>query len=72
MARRKRYRAEFKQQVLKRANESGVTDILVCVELGISTRQLRRWKDAVREHGEEAAFPAKGKSRDEELTRFKR
>ena len=72
MARRKRYSAEFKQQALQRANEPGVTDILVCEELGISTRQLRRWKDAVREHGEEGAFPGHGKSRDEELTKLRR
>ena len=72
MARRKRYSAEFKRQALKRANEPGVTDTLVCEELGISTRQLRRWKDAVKEHGEQAAFPGKGKSRDEEFTHLKR
>ena len=72
MARRKRYSKEFKQQALKRANEPGVTDVLVCEELGISSRQLRRWKDAVREHGEEGAFPGHGKSRDEEFTKLKR
>ena len=72
MARRKRYSTEFKQQALKRANEPGVTDVLVCEELGISTRQLRRWKDAVREHGEEGAFPGHGESRDEEFTKLKR
>ena len=72
MARRKRYSTEFKQQALKRTNEPGVTDVLVCEELGISTRQLRRWKDAVREHGEEGAFPGHGKSRDEEFTKLKR
>ena len=72
MARRKRYSTEFKRQALTRANEPGVTDTLVCEELGISTRQLRRWKDVVMEHGEEAAFPGNGKSRDEELTYLKR
>ena len=72
MARRKRYSKEFKQQALQRANEPGVTDVLVCEELGVSTRQLRRWKDAVREHGEEGAFPGHGKSRDEEFTKLKR
>jgi transposase len=72
MARRKRYSAEFKRQALKRADEPGVTDALVCEELGISTRQLRRWRDMVVEHGDEAAFPGHGKSRDEELTRLKR
>ena len=72
MARRKRYSTEFKQQALKRANEPGVTDALVCEELGISTRQLRRWRDAVKAFGEELAFPGHGKSRDEELTDLKR
>jgi transposase len=72
MTRRKRYSAEFKRQALKRADEPGVTDALVCEELGISTRQLRRWRDLVVEHGDEAAFPGHGKSRDDELTRLKR
>ena len=72
MARRKRYSTAFKQQALQRANEAGVSDVLVCEELGISTRQLRRWKDAVREHGEEDAFPGHGQSRDEEFTKLKR
>ncbi len=72
MARRKRYSKEFKQQALSKANEPGVTDALVCEELGISTRQLRRWKEAVREHGDEAAFPGLGQSRDKELTKLKR
>ncbi len=46
MARRKRYSAEFKRQALKRTDEPGVRDALVCEEFGISTRQLRRWRDA--------------------------
>ncbi len=72
MAGRKRYSAEFKRQALRRADEPGVTDALVCQELGISTRQLRRWRDAVHEHGEQQAFPGHGKSRDDEVTRLKR
>jgi transposase len=71
MARRKRYSAQFKRQALRRAAEPGVTDALVCEELGISTRQLRRWKDAVHEHGEADAFPGHGNSRDDEVTRLK-
>jgi transposase len=62
MARRKRYSAEFKRQALRRANEPGMTDALVCEELGVSTRQLRRWREAVQEHGDENAFP--GEERD--------
>jgi transposase len=72
MARRKRYSVEFKRQALKRADEPGVTDALVCEELGISTRQLRRWRDAVQAYGEAGAFPGHGKSRDEEVTELKR
>jgi transposase len=71
MARRKRYSAEFKREALRRANEPGVTDVLVAEELGISARQLRRWRDAVNRDGEDA-FPGQGKSRDEEITRLKR
>ena len=60
MARRKRYRAEFERQALRRANEPGMTDALVCEELGVSTRQLRRWREAVQEYGDENAFPGHG------------
>ena len=72
MARRKRYSAEFKRQALRRANEPGMTDALVCEELGVSTRQLRRWREAVQEHGDENAFPGHGKARDQELARLRR
>lgn len=34
MARRKRFSAEFKRQALRRANEPGMTDTLVCEEIG--------------------------------------
>jgi transposase len=70
MARRKRYSAEFKRQALRRANEAGMTDALVCEELGVSTRQLRRWREAVQEHGDENAFPGHGKARDHEERDF--
>lgn len=72
MARRKRFSAEFKRQALRRAAETGMTDALVCEELGVSTRQLRRWKDAVKEHGEDDAFPGHGKARDSEVARLRR
>ena len=54
MSRRKRYSAEFKREALRRANEPGVTDVLVAEELGISARQLRRWRDAVNRDGVDA------------------
>ena len=71
MARRKRYSAEFKRQALRRADEPGMTDVLVCEELGMSARQLRRWREAIQKHGEEDAFPGQGKSRDKEMMLLK-
>ncbi len=71
---KKKYRRcspEFKRHVLKRASEDGSTDKEVCEDLGISPRQLRRWRDKYRLLGDEA-FPVQGKSRDEEITRLKR
>ena len=44
----KRYSAEFKREVLKRASEDGVTDKEICEELGVSPRQLGRWRDELR------------------------
>ena len=67
----KRYSPEFKQHALKRASEDGVTDKGVCDELGISARQLRRWRDQYRLLGNEA-FPGQGKNRDEEMAELKR
>ena len=67
----KRYSAEFKREALKRSSEDGVTDKAVCAELGISPRQLSRWRDELRLHGGNA-FPGQGHSRDEELTELKR
>jgi len=67
----RRYSPEFKRQALKRASEDGMTDQGVCDDLGISARQLRRWRDQYRLLGDEA-FPGQGKSRDEEITRLKR
>ncbi len=74
MTKKKRYRRyspEFKREAWKRASEEGVTDVQVCEELGISARQLRRWRDEFRLLGDDA-FPGQGRSRDEELTKLKR
>ncbi len=66
-----RYSAEFKREAIRRAAEEGITDKKVCYELGISTRQFRRWRDELQVLGSDA-FPGKGHSRDEELTALKR
>jgi transposase len=71
MARRKRYSAEFKREALRRANEEGVTDVLVAEELGITARQLRRWRDAVKREADNA-FPGQGNARDQEMMHLKR
>ncbi len=52
--RRKRYSAEFKREALRRANEVGVTDVLVAEELGINAWMLRYWRDAAKRDGENA------------------
>lgn len=49
-----RYSPEFKFHLLKRASEDGVTDKDVCAELGMSRRQLRRWRDQYHLMGDEA------------------
>ena len=71
MSRRTRYSTEFKREAIRGYNEPGVTAVLVAEELGISTRQLRRWRDAAEQHGDKA-FPGEGNARDEELMRLKR
>ena len=47
-----RYSSEFKGLALRRASEDGVTDKEVCEDLGVSERQLRRWRDQFRLDGE--------------------
>jgi transposase len=56
---------------LKRASEDGVTDKEVCEDLGVSERQLRRWRDQFRLDGEEA-FPGLNQSHSEEVAELKR
>ncbi|MCP4975266.1 MAG: helix-turn-helix domain-containing protein [Maribacter sp.] len=66
MARAKQYQgypAEFKRMALVRASEEGMTDKKECDELGISTRQFRRWRDEFRLLGDDA-FLKKRKERN--------
>jgi len=71
MARRKRYSAEFKREALRRADEPGVTDVLVAEELGINARSLRNGREAAK-RDRENAFPGQGNARDQELLQLKR
>ncbi len=67
----KRYSVEFKREARRRASEEGMTDKAVCDELGISTRQFRRWRDELELLGKDA-FPGKGRTRDQDLAGLKR
>ena len=67
----KRYSSEFKREAILRSSAEGMTDKAVCDELGISTRQFRRWRDELALLGDEA-FPGKGRTRDQELSGLKR
>ncbi len=67
----KRFSAEFKREAILRASEEGVTDKAVCDELGVTTRQFRRWRDELHLLGDDA-FPGQGRTRDEELVSLKR
>ena len=69
--RSQRFSAEFKREAIRRASEDGVTDKSVCKELGLSTRQFRRWRDEFHLLGTQA-FPGQGRTRDEELSDLKR
>ena len=66
-----RYSSEFKGLALKRASEDGVTDKEVSEDLGVSERQLRRWRDQFRLDGDEA-FPGLNQSQSEEVAELKR
>ena len=48
-----------------------MTDKVVCEELGISARQLARWRDELRLLGDDA-FLGKGQTGIDEVTRLKR
>lgn len=66
-----RYSASFKKMALTKAAEEGMTDVRACEELGVSERQLRRWRDEFRLRGDDA-FLGSGHSQNEELTKLKK
>ena len=67
----RRYSQDFKRHALKRASEDGVTDKEVCEDLGVSERQLRRWRDQFRLEGDDA-FPELKLSHKEEVAELRR
>ena len=67
----KRYSAEFKREALKRSSEDGMTDKQVCTDLGISERQLRRWRDEFRLLDVDA-FAGQWGDRNDEIIKLKK
>jgi transposase len=66
-----RYSSEFKGEALLLASGKGITAKAVCAELGISTRQFKRWRDEPALLGKDA-FPGSGHTRDNEVAALKR
>ena len=56
---------------LLKASEDGVTGVNVCEDLGVSTRQLRRWWDEFRLKGDDA-FKATTATRNIEIVQLKK
>ena len=71
MGTRKKYSAEFKEEVLELLAQPEQTASGVARDLGLSTSMVNRWRKEKRELGRQA-FVGQGVSRDEELTRLKR
>lgn len=67
----KRFSSEFKRESILRAGEEGMTDKAVCDEIGVSTRQFRRWRDELALLGKDA-FPGTGFTGDQEMAALKR
>ena len=71
MGTRRKYTEEFKKEAAEMANVPGMTLKQLGAELGISPHLLGRWRKELRVGGV-AAFPGKGKARDEEMVALKR
>ncbi|HYE58923.1 MAG TPA: transposase [Rhodothermales bacterium] len=68
--RRKSYTADFKREAVRLANESGNLS-RTARDLDIRPDMLRKWRDALGAHGEQA-FPGHGSPRDADLARLQR
>ena len=69
---RKTYTAEFKKAAVQLVTEQGRSIREAAQSLGISEKQLRKWKRVLQEQGEQA-FPGNGKlpPAQEEIRRLK-
>ena len=69
--RNRAYTAEFKQEAVRMVTEGGLTVAQAARDLGVNYSMLTRWKQELERKGEHA-FPGKGHSAEEEVTRLQR
>jgi len=69
MAARKSYNRAFKEEAVRLAEKSGVTQ--VASDLGIHPNMIYIWKKQLAKNAEKA-FPSRGKPTDSELSQLKR
>lgn len=70
MSTRKTYTREFKLEAVRLAEERGNRSA-TARDLGIYLSMIRRWKEQLEEHGQQA-FPGKGNPRDEQIAELQR
>ena len=70
---RRKYDAEFKRQAVKLIKESGKSVNEIAADLGVTSKMLYRWRQALEQDGEQA-FPGYGrlKADDEYVRRLER
>ena len=69
MTKRRTYTKAFKQETVCLAEQQGYAQ--TGRDLGVNRTLIRKWKNKLDEHGEQA-FPGNGHPRDEELARLHR
>ena len=71
MSKRKRYRPEYKREIVELVRRSKSSCRQIALEVGVNPNLLTRWVREA-ESGGDKAFPGGGTPRDEELARIKR
>ncbi len=69
MTKRRTYTKPFKEEAVRLAEQQGYAQ--TGRDLGVNRTLIRKWKNKLDEHGEQA-FPGNGHPRDEELARLRR
>lgn len=62
---RKQYDPEFKRQAVRLMQESGKSVNEIAADLGVTSKMLYRWRQALERDGEQA-FPGQGRLKPEE------